>query len=377
MKSKKHVCICYHVYPPINGGAELAIQKISEDLIRRGYQVSVLCSDRNKRNQNVEYINGVRVIYVKSYFDIFKVPFAPSYYFQLLKLRPDIIHAHGSMPGYSDVAIFFAALHHVPSILTYKFDGNAENIVGSICAYIYNHTINKFVVSLADRITATGLSYVQTSPVLKNVIQKVTIIPNGLDLKQFTYKSKTKQSQIKTILWVGRFVKYKGLEYLIRSMDYVENAHLMIIGSGILENTLKNLVKRKKLQNKITFIGHIDNSKLASYYQKADLYVLSSISRGENFGSSALEALGCGTPVVATDLPGVCDLITDDVGIRVSPKNPKSIAKAINTLLSNDDLRNILSVNAVKKAQNYSWNIICDKYFEQYTLISNRAEKTV
>jgi glycosyltransferase involved in cell wall biosynthesis len=371
MKDKIHICFCYHVYPPVNGGVEIVIQKMSEYLINKGYMVTVLCSDRNKKNKKEETINGVKVVYVKAYFNIFKVPFTPLYWHELSKIKPDLIHTFGSMPGFSDISIIYAKKFKIPFILSYHFDGNAESLIGQIFAYIYNSTINKIVVQLVDKITATGDSYASTSPVLKGVLDKVTIIPNGVDLKQFNEKLSKKRGEYllskgKIILWVGRFVKYKGLEYLIKSMKYVPEGTLIIIGSGVLENKLKELTKKENLSKKIQFVGHIDNKELPYFYHKAYVYVLSSITRGENFGISSLEAMSCGTPVIASDLPGVRDLVTDNVGFRVQPKDSKGIADKINYLFANKTIRERMSKEGVRKAQIYSWDRINKKYFDLY-----------
>ena len=79
MKNKIHICLCYHLYATLSGGVELNMQKISEYLINKGYRVTVLCSDKDNKNKSEEFINGIKIIYAKSYFNIFKVPFTPLY----------------------------------------------------------------------------------------------------------------------------------------------------------------------------------------------------------------------------------------------------------------------------------------------------------
>lgn len=376
MDHRKHICFCYHVYPPIIGGVELCIEKLASYLIKKGHKVTVVCSDRNKMfngHKNEEIINGVRVIYVKSYFELMKVPFLPAYEHVLSTIKPDLIHAYGSMPGVSDIAIFHAKRKKIPSLLTYQFDGNSESTIGNISAWIYNNAINKIVVKNADRIISTGKSYAETSPVLKDVLDKVSIIPNGIDLNRFNPNYNKKNIRIKydipkgkIVLWVGRFVKYKGLEYLIRAMTHVENATLVIVGSGKLENSLKLLVKQNNLTQKIKFLGYIKNSELPGLYCLSDIYVLSSITRGENFGISILESMGCGTPIIASNLPGVRDLVTDDVGIKVEPKNILELAKKINFLLSDKQLREKMGLCGIKRAKSYSWESISRKVYNIY-----------
>lgn len=368
---KIHVCLCYSLYSQVIGGVELNIRKISEYLVNKGYKVTVLCSDKDNKNKKEETINGVKVIYVKSYFNIFKVPFAPLYWYELSKIKPDLIHAFGTMPSFSDVSIIYAKIFKIPCLLSYRFDGNAESLIGQFFAYIYNSTINKIVVKLADKITTTGISYASTSLVLKGIMDKVTIITNGVDLKLFNAELNKKNNRYslpegKIILWVGRFVRYKGLEYLIKAMEYVHEGTLIIIGSGKLEKKLKKLTKKENLTKKIQFIGHVYNKELPYFYQKAYVYVLSSITRGENCTNSSTEAMSCGTPVIASDLPGVRDLITDNVGFRVQPKDSRGIAEKINYLFANETIRERMSKEGVRKAQNYSWGKVNKKYLDLY-----------
>jgi len=275
------------------------------------------------------------------------------------------------MPGFSDVSIIYAKIFKIPCLLSYRFDGNAESLIGQFFAYIYNLTINKIVVKLADKITTTGISYASTSLVLKGIMDKVTIITNGVDLKLFNGELNKKKYEYslpegKIILWVGRFVRYKGLEYLIKAMKYVHEGTLVIIGFGALEKKLKELVEKENLTKKIQFIGHVYNEELPYFYHKAYVYVLSSITRGENCTNSSTEAMSCGTPVIASDLPGVRDLVTDNVGFRVQLKDSRGIAEKINYLFVNETIRERMSKEGVRKAQNYSWEKVNKKYLDLY-----------
>ena len=366
-----HICYCYHVFSPIKGGVEENIINVSRELIKKGHKVSVVTSNTPNRPDK-EFIHGIEVIRIKPLFSIFKTPIMPEYKKLLSIVDADIIHAHGTIPNVSDVAIFYAAKNNIPSVLTYHFDGNADSKIGSFFGEFYNRFINRKVVSKADKIISTSKSYAETSIVLKDFLDKVEIIPNGVDLNRFNPKIEVGNIREKynlpsknIVLHVGRFVKYKGLEYLIRAMKYVEHGTLIIAGKGKLEWYLKQIVRDEKLKN-VKFLGYVPDEDLPKLYRVSDVYVLPSITRGENFGISALEAMACGVPIIASDLPGVRELVRDDCGIKVKTKDILGLAEKINEILSENDLRFEMGKNARKNAENYSWKDISKKIINVY-----------
>jgi len=366
-----HICYCYHVFYPTKGGVEENIINVSRELIKNGHKVSVITSNIPNRPEK-EIIEGIEVLRAKTLFSIFKTPIMPEYRKLLSRVDADIIHTHGTIPNVSDVAILYAAKNNTPSVLTYHFDGNADSTVGDLFAVFYNHFINRKVVSKADKIISTSKSYAETSIVLKDFLDKVEIIPNGVDLNRFNPKiavgnirEKYNLPSENIIFNVGRFVKYKGLEYLIKAMKYVEHGTLIVAGKGKLERHLKQIIRDEKLKN-VKFLGYIPDDDLPKLYRVSDVYVLPSITRGENFGISALEAMACGVPVIASDLPGVRELVRDDCGIKVKPKNILGLAEKINEILSDYALRLEMVKNARKNAENYNWKVISKKVMDVY-----------
>jgi len=366
-----HICHCFKDFSLAEGGIERNIGYLSRAALKTGYKITALVS-RPKGASAMEIVNDVQEIRTKPLFKIFKVPIMPDYYRCLAEINPDIVHAHGTVPNVSDVAIYYAWKHNKPSLFNYAFDGNAESKLGSIFADIYNGSINLSTVKRASKVTATSYSYAESSPVLRHILNRIEVIPRGVELDRFNpaidtgnIKEKYNIPPGKTIFFAGRFVKYKGLEYLLRAMKHVEQGTLIIAGKGEEELRLKKLVHDLNIIN-VKFIGLISHQELPRLYKASDVYVLPSISRGENFGIAALEAMACGTPVVASDLPGVRELVTDESGIKIKPKDIIGIANAINTVLSDDNLRSRMSLSARKNAENYSWETITEKVLRIY-----------
>jgi rhamnosyl/mannosyltransferase len=366
-----HICHCFKDFSLTEGGIERYIRYLANESIRAGHKVSVVVS-RPPGSPCRDISDGIEEIRTRSLFTIFKVPIMPAYYRCLASVNPDIVHAHGTLPGVSDIAIMYAARNNKPCVFDYQFDGNAESAIGSLFAAVYNRFINPFAVSSASIVTATSISYAETSPVLKHYLSKIEVVPNGVDLERFNpsveeghIREKYQLPAENIVFFAGRFVKYKGLEYLIRAMKYVKAGTLVIAGKGQEEQHLKRIIEEQNITN-IRFLGLIPHEELPQLYKISDTYVLPPITRGENFGISALEAMACGTPVIFSDFPWLRELVTDECGISFKPRDSVMLADAINTILTDSSLREKMSQAARKNAEQYSWERIAQKVMHLY-----------
>ena len=366
-----HICHCFKSFSQTVGGVEQDIWYLSQEYIKAGHKVSVITA-RAPGSSGRETIDGIEEIRTSPLFTVFKVPIMPNYYRCLTQVNADIIHAHGTCPGVSDIAVLYALNNDKPCVLNYRFDGNADSAIGTLFANIYNCLINPSVVSRASKVVATSRSYAESSPVLKRFLTKVEAIPNGVNLNLFNpgvdvqnVREKYDLPQDGIIFFAGRFVEYKGLEYLIRAMKYVPYGTLIIAGMGKQERYLKRLMQSQNLNN-VKFLGLIAHKELPKLYKLSDIYVLPSTTRGENFGNSALEAMACGTPVIASDLPGVRELVTDESGIKVKPKDIHGLADSINRLLADTNLTEKMGLAARKNAERYSWQRGAEMFLKIY-----------
>jgi glycosyltransferase involved in cell wall biosynthesis len=366
-----HVCQCYKDYSLVEGGVERVMQYISQVLCKDGYKVTAVVS-RRPGSAERDNVYGVEEVRVKPAFYTFKVPIMPGYYNCLKSLAPDILHVHGTIPNISDVVVSYANKHRVPSIFHYHFDGNAESAIGNIAAGIYNSTINSYAVKNATKVVTLTKIYAEMSPVLRPYLKKVEVIPNGVDIKKFNpeidvtgLKAKYNIPDGKIIFSAVRLVKYKGMDYLIRAMKGIKNATLVIAGVGPEEAALKKLADDLKIDN-IKFLGLIHNENMAQFYRISDVYAIPSVTTGEHFGISALEAMACGIPIVATNLPGHREFITQDFGILVEPRKPEELTTSICSILADDKMHKEMAIAARKNAEKYSWDIITQRWLEIY-----------
>jgi len=154
------------------------------------------------------------------------------------------------------------------------------------------------------------------------------------------------------VLFVGRLIYYKGAEHLIRAMKDVDGK-LLIVGEGPLEGQLRSLAAELGIEDKVAFLGRIQDREMAAYYHSCDVFVLPSIARSEAFGIVQLEAMACGKPVINTDLPtGVPKVSRNgETGITVPPADPAALTEAINNLLEDSDLRQEYGSNARRRVE--------------------------
>jgi len=175
-----------------------------------------------------------------------------------------------------------------------------------------------------------------------------------------------------TVGSIGRLAKEKGYIYLIEALPMVlaklPNVLLVLIGDGYLRDSLQQRAKQLHIDDKLLFVGQRDDA--ISLLKCMDLFVLPSLS--ESLPTAVLESMACGVPVVATDIPGIRELIQHrETGWLVPIADPSALADAIVALLRDPLLRKRLSVNARKWVSNFSIDTIADQYARLYWKITS------
>lgn len=382
------ICFTSHRYAPQVGGYENQIKQLAEHLSKQ-FEVQVVTF--NLTNSPAEQtINNVQVHRVKPQLVFFRVPFSTSYLKKLGEMDYDLLHAHGFVPVVSDLSLAYAKSKKKTTVYTHHFDGNVQDTKAlNSLAETYNKTVARTSLGFADAIVATTKSYAETSPALKPHLRRLHVIPCFVDCDQFKPQppeqvNKQRQqlglNDKKTVLFVGRIVPYKGLEYLIEAVERAkreqgEELNLLFVGGEEGKNItnksdyykqILQLAEKSSVRKNIRFLGKVENNQLASYYSLADAVALPSIMRGEAFGSVLLESLACGTPVVASSIPGVKDVLksNDSVGSYVPPKDSAALSKALVKIAN-------LKKDATERCrqfafENYRTEKIANEYIQLY-----------
>ena len=345
-------------YPKI-GGIETAVTTLSEGLANKhGAEVEVLVCNHKVNSKKIEkIINGVKVTYLPTYGFVLSLPISPSYPKKLLETSGDILNIHEPFPlADLTLEIFPKLRKNFSKIITsWQCDITRQKWTFPI----YGKFIHRFLQKV-DKIIVNNPKIIDNSDFLKHYKNKCEVIPIGINLDWANTKLNTQETEKfrvgvdnkLMILFVGRLVIYKGIEFLIEAMKYVENGFLYIIGSGPLEASLKKLIIELNLESKIKMIPEVDEKTLQTYYKACDIFVLPSINEAEAYGIVQIEAMSCGKPLICTELGTGTSYINQNniTGLVVSPKDSKALSQAINDTIGNAQLREKWGANGRRRA---------------------------
>jgi glycosyltransferase involved in cell wall biosynthesis len=197
------------------------------------------------------------------------------------------------------------------------------------------------------------------------------VIPNGVDRARFFDLGAPRIPN--SMLFMGRLEKRKGIDFLLKCMPKIkagcENVRLYIAGSGVLKRKLEEMVCSLNLHDNIQFFGVIDDSEVNEWYNRVALIVIPSVFEG--FGLNAIEAMSCGTPVIATDVNGLRDVVEDGVSGRLVPYNDvEGLSECVLDLLRDDRKRQWLAENGKNRVKAlYDWQNISRQVAKIYQLV--------
>jgi len=208
------------------------------------------------------------------------------------------------------------------------------------------------------------------------------IIPNGIDLEHFSPDVSPIDEFCDgklNILFVGRLEKRKGANYLLKAYKQVKekipDSRLLIVGPGTrLRHKYERQVKRNGLKD-VVFTGHVSYEDLPRYYKTADIFCAPATG-SESFGIILLEAMAIGKPIVASNIDGYASLVTHGVeGLLVPPREEKTLAQALISLLSDESLRQQMGDKGKIKAKDYDWKNLAQRISDCYTSILNEPQQ--
>ncbi len=363
------------LYHPVIGGIETAVRQIAEGMNSTdGFKIDVLVCNNTFKTVD-ENINGVSVIRASSPGILFSMPVSTSFILLLKNMwaEYDILHVHLPFP-LAELALWLVRPKN-GIIITYHSDIVRQRFISSSIGWLHTWVLNR-----AERIVVSSPNIIKSSPLLGDFGSKCDVIPFGVDIDRFNPHrgSRHKIEQIKReyggkiVLFIGRLVYYKGLEYLIRAMKGID-ARLLIIGEGPLKKTLANEVRKNGLENSVSFIPYQPHEELINFYLASSAFVLPSVYRSEAFGITILEAMACGLPVISTELCTGTSYANQDgvTGFVVPPGDSRAINTALKKLLSDHTLLSGMGSAARRRVEtNFTINDMLNGYKKLYKLKS-------
>jgi phosphatidyl-myo-inositol dimannoside synthase len=280
--------------------------------------------------------------------------------------EPDVIHAHWIIP--QALVACLAARRDVPILCT-SHGGDLHGLRGALFGALKSWTLRR--CRAATVVSDSMVTHVKAlAPDLA-----VSVIPMGTDLStRFVPPPEPGRRDANHIVFVGRLVEKKGVRHLLDAFALIATAHpklrLTIAGDGPLRAELDEHATRLGIARRVTFLGGVEHAELPSLYQRATLAVFPfAVARDgdqEGFGLVVVEAMGCGCPVIAGDLPAIRQSIEPGVtGILTRAGDAGQLASAMTQLLADARERARLANAALQHVrESFDWTTIAAQYRE-------------
>jgi len=383
-----NILVCLTYYRPHYSGLTIYAERLARALAESGHQVTVLTSryDHNLPAQIEQ--DGVKVMRLNVAWRVSKGVIMPSMPFQAFQLakKADVVHLHVPQLDASYIAVL-SRLIGKPVVLTYHCDLMLPKGLVHKIANQVSHLANHVSAIAANVIVTNTRDYAEHSPFLRHYLNKVQVIQPPTELPPVS-EAEIEQLRMKVgiqndeqvIVMAARLATEKGVEFLVQAMPEVLERHpkARVLFVGQHENVfgeeayaLKLTPLIERLGKAWSFLGVLPSQELAAVFHLANVLVLPSINSTESYGMVQVEAMTCGTPVVATDLPGVRQPVAmTGMGLVVPPQDAKALAHAINTILDNP-VR--FSGDAAAVAERFSSKTIAQQYVAIYKKLAEKS----
>lgn len=353
-------------YHPSTGGMETYVRQLSRGLGAHGIQASVLTIDHVAGRKTVqERIDQIPVTRAACQLKVLSQPVSIAFSREMQKLvaEADLVHLHCPFPN---AEFLDGTLATKPLIVTWCADP-ANTRWRSIFPLFRSHLIR--ILKHARRIVLIGPSLMENSPTLLSFQDKCEVIPLAYSKREGGgAAARTLGVNGMTVLFVGKLRRYKGVEYLLRSLPSLPEVKLRIVGDGEERASLERLCSRLGIGLRTTFLGNVSTEDLIEEYRNADLFVLPSIDASEAFGIVQAEAMSFGLPVINTNLPSSVPFVSLNgvTGTTVAPRDSAVLAAAIKRFLREPNFYETCSRNALQRATVFSEENLVGSYARIY-----------
>ena len=221
---------------------------------------------------------------------------------------------------------------------------------------------------------------IQQQPRIKSIAissEQFDVVPIGINdpkllIKNLGDSESSVDRKSRSIIFVGRLVRYKGVEFLLRSLAKTEG-HLTIVGEGPEGSYLRSLAKKLQVQDRVNFLGSMDKLRVYREIFKNNLLVLPSVSEAEAFGVVLLEAMGLGIPVISTSLMSGTSVVNQDgvTGYVVPPKDAVKLSLVIDQFFKENRFREFSTAARRRFLENYQVSVMVENYLKQYQILLN------
>ena len=348
------ILIVLTYYEPYKSGLTVYAVRQANALAARGHKVTVLTSQFDHDLPLEEWKEGVRIVRIPAAIRLSKGVIMPKFFGTARRLirEADLVNLHVPQADAAMVA-WQAKKQHKPIVLTYHCTVEMpKGLISRLAGWAVGWS-SRISANFADVVVHNTKDFAEHSLFLKRYMDKLKVISPPIvvspvsdkDIAAFRARYAIPPSQ-RVIGMAARLTAEKGVEYLVDAMPQVlvTIPEARVLFAGEYQNVPGEAVYRDRILPRVeqfgshwTFLGRVSDEDLAAFYHVCDVLVLPSVNSTESFGMVQVEAMICGTPAIATDLPGVRQpVLTTGLGRIVPVRDADALAEAIISILQDD-----------------------------------------
>lgn len=307
--------------------------------------------------------------------------FLPTLFFQLRNF--DIVHLHMPFYGGAEAVYLLRKRSDIPLVITHHQDVQLHGLTG-IISRTHDRFLSRRLLQLADRVCFTSLDYAHNSQYANLIARgqmRVAEVQNGVDPRRFSPSEPPSHlvdelkpnDQHHVLLFVGaldRAHSFKGISVLLHALAHLnrKDVSLIVIGKGNMQADYRQEARRLGVADQVIFLGFVPDDELVDYYRLSEITILPSTTSGEAFGLVLLESMACGTPVIASNLPGVRTVVSPgEDGYLVEPNDPNDLLEKICLLIDDPQLQRKMGERGRAKVEAlYAWPKVVSKLIQIY-----------
>ena len=347
---------------PRSGGMERVVQDLAEGGAELGLEVQVVAVE-TLVGPHGGRARGTKLRRVTSFGALGQQELAPGYLAAAWRAA-DIVHLHHPHP-LADVAAVLRP-RRTRLVVTHHSDAGPS----------LDRHLARLALRRASRAVVPSRAHVALSSELRGFEDKVSVIPFGIDERRWLEVPAEPDRGPVRALFIGRLLKWKGVDVLLRALALTPDVHLDVVGEGPDGPRLRTVAQAVAVGDRVRWYGHYPDDDLPRRMAEAHFLVLPSVTVDEMFGLVLLEAMASGRPIITTELPsGVREVNAAGVtGLEVPARDPAALARAM-TALAEDPLRRRAMGEAGRQRvlERFTRRRMCREYVEVYANALGRA----